>query len=60
MSTLNALRLQREFDELAARAKRPALVLQWTIDPRSGRPIAAWVACEATAGPKVMSEPALV
>ena len=58
MSSLNALKLQREFDTLAARAERPALVMQWTIDPQSGRPVAAWVVCEQAAAPTVMPEPA--
>lgn len=57
---LNALKLQREFDALAARAKRPALALQRTIDPQSGRPIAAWAAREETAAPTVTPEPAFV
>jgi hypothetical protein len=43
MSTLTALKLVREL-ELTRRAmtERPMLAMQWTIDPQTGRPVAAW------------------
>jgi hypothetical protein len=58
MSTLNALKLQREFDALAARTARPALAMQWTIDANSGRPVATWTVGEQAAARTVMPEPA--
>ena len=43
MSTLTALKLERELELTRhAMTERPALTMHWTIDPRTGRPVAAW------------------
>jgi hypothetical protein len=52
MSNLTALKLQRELkltrDAMAASAARPALVMHWTLDPQTGRPVGVWTAQAAT------------
>ncbi len=63
MSTLTALKLERELEiTRRAMAERPTLVMQWTIDPRSGRPVGTWVATPAVASesPAVMAEPEFI
>ncbi len=57
MSTLTALKLEVEVSRRAM-ARRPTLTMQWRIDPRSGRPVASWVATEAAQPHTVMAEPA--
>jgi hypothetical protein len=55
MSTLTALKLERELEiTRRALAKRPTLAMQWRIDPRSGRPVAAWTEVP----PMTLPEPA--
>ncbi len=59
MSTLTALKLEVELDiTRRAMARRPALAMQWRLDPRSGRPVAIWVATDAGEPQAVMAEPA--
>jgi hypothetical protein len=63
MSTLTALKLERELEiTRRATAERPTLAMQWTIDPRSGRPVGTWVATPVVASEpqSVLTEPELV
>ncbi len=62
MSSLTALKLEREL-EITRRAmfrktERPRLMMQWSIDPLTGRPIGTWVAEEVSVDPTEMPEAA--
>jgi hypothetical protein len=61
MSTLTALKLAQELQltrrAAAATADRPKLLLTWSIDSETGRPVARWVAVSDTAVPAVTQEP---
>jgi hypothetical protein len=60
MSTLTALKLERELEvarrAITGAAEPPRLVMQWRLDPASGRPVGTWVALRATATPAAMPE----
>jgi hypothetical protein len=61
MSTLTALKLERELEiarrAMAGETEAPKLVMQWRIDPATGRPVGSWVALRESVRPVVMREP---
>jgi len=63
MSTLNALKLLRDFNAARRAAEgegeKPRLVMLWTIDAASGRPVGTWVALEGSPSETQVREPAL-